>query len=326
MNCYILHLASEQIKITLNKKKINDLLTDNKTDADTLAKLKFVKEIRAYAMTDLFLNGDGGYLYYYNLNREEIGWNVSASEPLEFKSYTWWFPFAGTVPYKGFFDLEKAKEEENKLKEMNLDTRVRITGGYSTLGWFSDPIFSTHLHYAKDDLVALVIHEMAHATVYFPGDATFNESYATFVEEEGVKRYFTKEGTESRTLQARKENNYLSAKIREMITRTGDSLDKLYKSNRTEKEKYKLKKELIQSFKESIINDKSLARIINKEKFQKKEINNEDFIGITRYHSGGNFFKNKLNELNGDFKKFHQEIKKLESLSPEKRQSLLANT
>jgi len=31
--------------------------------------------------------------------------------------------------------------EEQELKKKGLDTRLRITAGYSTLGWFSDPLY-----------------------------------------------------------------------------------------------------------------------------------------------------------------------------------------
>jgi predicted aminopeptidase len=90
------------------------------------------------------LNPKGGFEYFTNLDREEVGWNVSASYPLKFESYTWWFPFAGTVPYKGYFDLAKAKDEEKNLIEKGFDTRVRITAAYSTLGMvFRSSSFST---------------------------------------------------------------------------------------------------------------------------------------------------------------------------------------
>lgn len=67
---------------------------------------------------------------------------------------------------------------------------MRITAGYSTLGWFSDPVLSPQLRMTEDELVSLVIHEMSHATVYFPGDSNFNESYASFVEEIGTEKFY----------------------------------------------------------------------------------------------------------------------------------------
>ncbi|EMO04068.1 aminopeptidase domain protein [Leptospira interrogans serovar Icterohaemorrhagiae str. Verdun HP] len=49
-----------------------------------------------------------------------------------------------------------------------MDTRIRITAGYSTLGWFEDPIFSSQIEDTKPyEVASLVFREMAHATVYF---------------------------------------------------------------------------------------------------------------------------------------------------------------
>lgn len=119
----------------------------------------------------------------------------------------------GIVPYKGYFDLEKAKEEENKLIEKGLDTRLRITAGYSTLGWFSDPVLSPQLRMTEDELVSLVIHELTHATVYFPGDSNFNESYASFVEEIGTEKFYRAFNTDKAEEVLLKEKNKITIRF-----------------------------------------------------------------------------------------------------------------
>ena len=54
--------------------------------------------------------------------------------------------FLGPFPYKGYFsELERAKLEQAELQKQNYDTRIRSVGGWSTLGWFSDPILSNML-------------------------------------------------------------------------------------------------------------------------------------------------------------------------------------
>ena len=57
---------------------------------------------------------------------------------------------------------------------------------YSTLGWFNDPLLSTFIHYPDGELARLVFHELAHQVVYAKDDSSFNESFATAVEEAGV--------------------------------------------------------------------------------------------------------------------------------------------
>ncbi|HEX4798524.1 MAG TPA: aminopeptidase, partial [Burkholderiales bacterium] len=66
---------------------------------------------------------------------------------------------------------------------------------YSTLGWFDDPVLSTFIHYPEAELARVVFHELAHQTVYIKGDTMFNESFASTVEEEGVRRWLEREGT-----------------------------------------------------------------------------------------------------------------------------------
>jgi predicted aminopeptidase len=60
---------------------------------------------------------------------------------------------------------------------------------YSTLGHIADPLLSTVTGYAELDLAALVFHELAHQVAYLPGDSSYNEAFATAVEEAGVARY-----------------------------------------------------------------------------------------------------------------------------------------
>jgi predicted aminopeptidase len=60
---------------------------------------------------------------------------------------------------------------------------------YATLGWFDDPLLNTMLDQSDEALAGLIFHELAHGLVYVPGDSTFNESFATFVEQEGQRRW-----------------------------------------------------------------------------------------------------------------------------------------
>ena len=68
---------------------------------------------------------------------------------------------------------------------------VNVAGvpAYSTLGWFSDPLLNTFIGGTEGQLAGLVFHELAHQVVFVGGDTTFNESFATAVEREGVRRW-----------------------------------------------------------------------------------------------------------------------------------------
>lgn len=322
---YLSHLGKGQIEIIYNREKIDDLIETKKYSEEWTEKFELVRDARSFAIEKLALSPKGGYQYFTKLERNEVGWHVTASEPLSFDSYTWWFPIVGSVPYKGYFDLEKVKEEEEKLIKKGLDTRLRITAGYSTLGWFSDPLLSPQLRLRKDELVALVIHEMAHATLYWNGDSVFNESYASFVEETGTKMFYSRglyekeqEILETRS-RAKKENEFIHSEIR----KTAEELKGLYSSDLKREKKLEKKQEIIEEYRKRILNSKDKIKFLNKEKFAKVKLNNENFTGVLRYHSGGKFFQHLLEESGSDFSIFHNKLKELSSLSKEERAKLL---
>lgn len=327
-NCipYLYHVSTEQAKIILNRKEIPRVIESEKEESLTKSKLKLIQTVRDFAVKEIHLNPKGGFEYFTNLDREEVGWNVSASYPLKFESYTWWFPFAGTVPYKGYFDLAKAKDEEKSLIEKGFDTRVRITAAYSTLGWFSDPVLSPQLRMTEDELVSLVIHEMSHATVYFPGDSNFNESYASFVEEEGTELFYRAHNSDKaeEVLLKRKKAKLQSDIIISKVKETAFKLKAMYeREDLTDTEKLEQKKRIIEEYRNEILANADKFSNFNPEKFKKTPLNNENFIGILRYHSGSKLFQDKFKEVGRDFKKFHVEMEKLKQLSVEERSEML---
>ncbi|WP_061231160.1 aminopeptidase [Leptospira weilii] len=326
-NCvgYLWHLGTGQLDILLKRQSIQSILQDTSTKKELKIKLQQVETFREYGTKELALNPSSGFKSFVELDRKEIGWHVAACYPLKLESYTWWFPIAGTVPYKGYFDLEKAKEEEKKLKEKGFDTRIRITSGYSTLGWFEDPIFSSQLNDKEPYEVApLVFHEMAHATVYFPGDSLFNESYASFVEEEGTFHFL--ESVEGKESPIKKEillKKIESQKFKKLLISTADNLQKLYVSKSSDREKLEGKKRILNEFKDVLLSTKEEFKTIHTERLASKNWNNEDFVGYLRYHSGSDFFRKEFEKADRNFTKFHERMRSLIDLSNEERKKLL---
>src|SRR5205085_642480 len=82
--------------------------------------------------------------------------------------------------------------------ELRKDSYDVYTGGvpaYSTLGWFKDPVLNTFIRYPDAEIARLIFHELAHQMAYAKSDTTFNESFATAVEQEGVQRWLAAQGT-----------------------------------------------------------------------------------------------------------------------------------
>jgi hypothetical protein len=85
-----------------------------------------------------------------------------------------------------------------------LDVYVRETGAYSTLGWFRDPILPSMLRWSEFDLADTILHELATPRCGVKGSVAFNESFASFVGEEGAFRYLDRAWTRFRRVSARR--------------------------------------------------------------------------------------------------------------------------
>jgi len=202
---YILRAGVEEAKILANRRPIPEVIADPATPPEAARRLRLVLAARDYAEDALALDAGDSYTTYSRIDRDTLALVMSAAEKDRFALVTWWFPIVGRVPYKGFFDVDDALEAERELQGRGYDTFLRTTGAFSTLGWFNDPILTTTLRYDDVGLASTVIHELTHNTIYLPGQAAFNESFANFVGDRGAIELFCRLEGESgeRCMQAR---------------------------------------------------------------------------------------------------------------------------
>lgn len=181
--------AYEQSKILLARRPIEEVIQDPTTDREESRKLQLVLEARAFA-SELSLDPGGSFTQYADIGKDTLAWVVMGSKKDSFTLYTWWFPIVGTVPYKGFFDLQGARQQAEKLEAEGYETSVRGTEAFSTLGWFNDPVMSTTLKNSPTRIVNTVLHESVHSTVWIPDNVSFNESLANFVGTRAAVSFF----------------------------------------------------------------------------------------------------------------------------------------
>lgn len=188
--CYYAGLARGQLDIVCAQVPIAEALAEHEgLRPDERELLAQVPAILAFARERVGLETGGSYASFYDTGDGPVSWNVTACAKTSFTPHLWWFPIIGWAPYKGFFDLEEAKEEARGLAEAGLDVRIGQVPAYSTLGWFDDPVFRSMLRYGRFSFVSTLLHEATHATIFRPGDAAFNESLATFVGEQAALEY-----------------------------------------------------------------------------------------------------------------------------------------
>jgi predicted aminopeptidase len=229
---YGLEQGRGQLHIIWNARDVSEILTDPATPDSLRQRLNYIDEVRTYAIDKLGLNDTDNYTSLYDQKGEPVLWVVTATKPFKFTPYTWKFPIVGKVPYKGFFRKDLALLELERLKKLGYDAGLRTVGGWSTLGWFSDPILSDMLGRSDGDLANLIVHELVHATIFVKDSVTFNENLASFIGDRGaimfLKDHFG-EGSEELVnyyTELDDEQRYASH-----ILRGADKLDSLYSKN-----------------------------------------------------------------------------------------------
>jgi predicted aminopeptidase len=261
-----------------------------KTDNEEFISL--VNDIRKFAMEELGLAMSKNYTRYVELDRDYLAAVVSASAKDSFRRHEWRFPVVGSMPYKGFFNIEDARKERTKLEKKDLDVWVRKVDAFSTLGWFKDPLYSYMSGYSVGRLADLLIHELVHATVFIKGQVKFNEEFAEFIGSEGAKLYvesrYGKDSKEYReSFSSDGEYKNYVAFIQELIA----ELDRLY-SREIDRETKLIEKEKIISAAKERFNAEYETRFSsdNYRGFSALPVNNAYLELYRIYHAQDNFY------------------------------------
>jgi len=186
---YVAHVAHGHAELLAAREDIDTLVADPSTPESLRRDLTVLREARRFAVATLGLPDNRSYTRFVQLDRPVVTWAVFAAPEFSVDPLLHCFPIAGCVPYKGYFRRELAEREAARLQRDGLQTHIGGVGAYSTLGWFADPLLSTMLEPGLDAAVSTLFHELAHQRAYAPGDAAFNESYAVFVEAEGMRAW-----------------------------------------------------------------------------------------------------------------------------------------
>src|SRR5699024_3964316 len=186
---YYAHLVLGEAHILLQREPITSIIADPSTSDTLRDSLQTVVRARKFASRVLGLPNNASYTTYVDIGRPYVIYNVYATPALSLEPIRHCFALAGCVAYRGFYDLDRAREAAATLRAAGNDVYISGVSAYSTLGYFADPVLSSMLGWNDADLIGTVFHELAHQALYVPGATAFNESFATFVSRQGLREW-----------------------------------------------------------------------------------------------------------------------------------------
>ena len=301
---YLHRAGVEEGKILAARRPIARLVNDTTVPAETRASLRLVLEARDFAL-HLGLQAKDTYIQYADVGRDTLLLVVTASGADCICPVTWKYPIAGRVPYKGFFDAEEGRRFAAQLEQRGYDVNLRPSSAFSTLGWFNDPLLSTALDRDSMELVALVLHEIAHNTLWVKGNVAFNESYAQLVGYRGAEAFFVARGD---TLNARRaadrwhDEGVLGEFYKRLVARADSFYATHPDSAALRAGKVALGEWARADFEGPVVAALRAAHFQPSTNTTAKPINNARLVGVTLYRTHLDWFEAWYQRYDGDIK------------------------
>lgn len=301
---YLTQLGWHQGLILHGSIPIEEMLEDEQKNEEIREKIQFIQEVKRYGEEKLGLKKTGSYKRFYETKGHPL-YIITASPKDHLSPYYWQFPIVGRVTYKSFFTLEEVLKEKNALEAKGFDTYLQTVAAYSTLGWLKDPIFSLMLRWNEAVLSNIILHEMAHATIYFKSETDLNEQLATFVGDQGsIEFLIEKYGQGSKEVREAlysQEDDRLFANWIDWAYR---QLSEFYGKPISREEKLKRREEIFSRIKENFKEMKGRFKTICYQDFDKKDLNNAVLIAHRRYLYRLDRFEALYEYLGRDMKRF----------------------
>lgn len=304
--CYVLSQSGTFLKDRFAAVPVERLLEDEHTNPQTRAFLEEVQSVTSFATSSLGLNTSKNYTTYRELDREHLAYIVYAAQEFSFEQKMWSFPITGSLPYKGYFSLADARKEQLILDEDGYDTWVSVVDGFSSLGFFTDPLYSFMKDYSQQRVAELIIHELTHATIWVKDDISFNEQIAEFIAEEGSRRYIEAvHGNGSEAADAGERQKEDTEQLYSDISGLKESLSSLYeRTDLNDERKREEKTTVIQSFQKRFSEDYDQDYLTDRYRYiAEVPINNAYLALFGVYHDTPQLFTDLLDYCEGDLKK-----------------------
>jgi predicted aminopeptidase len=286
---YISRAGIEETRILMGRVPITQLAQDPATPDSLRAMAGLVVAVREHARL-LGLEAGETYTTYSDVGRDTLLLVLTASPKRCLCPVTWSFPIVGRIPYKGFFDQEKAQAAAAQFLARDYDVHLRPSGAFSTLGWFNDPLLSTALSRDSVELAALVFHEIAHNSLWIKDAVDFNESYAQWMGYRAARDFFLIRGDSALALRAedRWHDEQVLGNYYDLLM---GKLDSLYALDQPTAEMLAGRKVIERWSRDTLAAPFGQSlRTVSPRRLAEREINNAALLGVRLYRTGLDLF------------------------------------
>lgn len=319
---YYAHLATGEMAVLRARVSIRRLIADPDVDPALRARLELALRARAFASDTLKLPRNRSYTTYADIHRPFVMWNVFATAELSLRPVEHCFLFAGCVAYQGFYRHARAEALADKLKREGDDVWIGGVPAYSTLGHFADPLLSTMNRWSSDDMIGTIFHELAHQEFYVKNDTAFNESFATFVQREGLREWRADHHLpppDSAGVERKQQ-------FTQLILATREKLEALYATDLPDGVKRQRKAEIFAGLQHEYqhLRDTAWHGYAGYDHWFDTPPNNAKLLPFGLYDRGVPAFAALFKRCDGDWTRFYAAVRKIGSDPPAQRDAFLA--
>ena len=273
------------------------------------------RKLSRFATDSLGLPENRSYTAFADLQRPAAVWNVFATPELSLELKTWCYPVLGCAGYRGYFERADAEAMAAELQADGYDVNVAPVPAYSTLGWFDDPLLNTFIYAPDVELARLVFHELSHQVVYVRDDTVFNESFATAVEREGVRRWLAAHGDDRQRaawdVYVQRRDDFLG-----LLLAQRRRLDAVFRSDAPVEEKRAAKAAVFEDLQRQYrqLRDERWQGYAGYDRFFERRLTSAHLAAVGAYNDWVPAFDALLVESGGDLPAFYSRVRQLGSL------------
>ena len=316
---YYSQAVGGHLEVMRVSRPIKELVEDPHCEPGLKKRLEEVHQIREFASRQLGLPDNDSYRSYADLQRPYVTWNVFAAPEFSLKAEKWCMLIVGCVSYRGFFSQSEAEMAAQQLRQQGFDVYVGGVPAYSTLGFFSDPVLNTFIASGNLEVARLVFHELAHQMVYVEGDTAFNESFATLVENEGLRRWLEHQGNQ-KLAHVVDDRRQQKAAFVELVNSYRAKLHDIYASDLPVDTKRSAKAEVMRDMQRAYLSQqKAHGKPPVYKQWLEKDLNNAKIASLALYTKHYPAFNTLLDEEGGSLPAFYERVKILSGLPVRER-------